>query len=226
MRTAAWRVGLAVAVLGILTEAAGWAEAGLLVDHSPGTTGANLSGTWSNSSNSQNFVDTAVFGSAVHVTGMDIYTNAGFAQLGATAVVRVRSDNGGTPGALISQTTETISAVDTVGSQPGDDVRVHVDLAAPLNLAAGTYWFGMSGDNYELGQWGLTGPNAPDDSRMYQYGGLIPEFFTQTNVGDQAFRLEGDPVNAVPEPATLAPAVLAALAGAGYAWRKRRRAAA
>jgi hypothetical protein len=31
--------------------------------------------------------------------------------------------------------------------------------------------------------------------------------------------------NAVPEPATLAPAVLAALAAAGIAWRKRRRVA-
>jgi MYXO-CTERM domain-containing protein len=33
-------------------------------------------------------------------------------------------------------------------------------------------------------------------------------------------------VSGVPEPATLAPAVLAALAGVGLAWRKRRRAAA
>jgi hypothetical protein len=221
MRYASKWIGLAAAI-GLLAGAAGRAEAGILLDHSPGTTGADLGITWVNQAGGQNFADRAVFGSAVDVTGMDIYTSNKFAQIGLTAVVRVRSDHGGSPDALISETTETISAVDTVGSQPGDDVRVHVDFAAPLNLAAGTYWFGMSGNGYELGQYSLTGANAPDDGAMFQYFGTSPQFLS--TVGDQAFRLEGDPVSAVPEPSTLAGAGMAGLTGLVYAWRKRRRA--
>jgi hypothetical protein len=208
--------------MALISCCAGRADAGILWDWSPAATNGSLSGLWSNQSNGQNFVESVVFGSAVQVTGMDIYTESSYVNVGATTVVRVRSDNAGTPNGLISESIETITIVDNDGSAAGrDNVRVHVDFVTPLNLAAGTYWFGMSGNGYELGQWGLTNPNAPGDSRMYQFGDLTPMFFTGVFVGDQAFRLYDTPAAAVPEPSTLALGAIAALGLARLARRRR-----
>src|SRR5947209_2524396 len=80
MITAMKRLGLAVAlaVLGLAAGATGQARAGLLLDDSPGTTGAilrpNSSGqVWSNEAAGQNFADSCSFAGATTLDGMDIY---------------------------------------------------------------------------------------------------------------------------------------------------------
>lgn len=205
----------------MLAVAASDLRAALIWDYSPVTTGASLSiEVWSNQSTSGNYIETVVFGSSVEVTGMDIYTRTGQTSVGNSVVVRVRGDAAGVPGSLISETVETVSVIDSAGSTSSDSVRVHVDFASPLNLAAGTYWFGMSGNSYELGLRSLMGANAPGDKRMYQFGGNVPQF--PSEIGDMAFRLEGVQSTVTPEPTSLALAGFAGIGMAAGAWRRRR----
>jgi PEP-CTERM motif len=224
MRSVGNRFVLAVA-LGMALGASSQTRAGILLDHSPGTTGATLEfsdgNPWSNDSTSQNFADTFRFGTAETLSGMDIYTSTAFPSVGMSVTVRLWADSGGLPGALLDNFTTTVTAVDSVGTVPGtDDVRVHADFT--LDLAANTtYWIGMSGTNAELGQYGLSGPNAPGDGGMAQFKGTTFEGFAPT-IGNMAFRLEG-PASAVPEPSSF---VLASgsigIIALGLAWRRRK----
>jgi len=193
------------------------ATAKVLWDYSPATTGADLINAGANREGGQHFADIAVFPEAVRVTGMDVYTTMINGTLGTEAVVRVWADSSGAPGQLLLQSPPlTINAVDDLGTIPGDNVRAHADLESPLPLAAGTYWFSMAGigqfDIGGLGQWMLSGPNAPGDGRLYQlFGDTLIQLVSN---GDMAFRLEG-----TPEPSAFA---LAALSLLGLSLIRRR----
>jgi hypothetical protein len=213
------------AVLGLVLGPSSQTRASVLLDRSPATTGATLEladgKPWSNLSYSQNFADSFSFGTAETLSGMDIYTSTVLPSVGMSVTVRLWSDSGGLPGTLLDNLTTTVTAVDSVGTVPGtEDVRVHADFT--LTLAAGTtYWIGMSGTNAELGQYGLDGPNAPQDGGMARFIGTTFSDFASTD-GDMAFRLEGS-ASTIPEPSSL---VLAArsigLLGLGLAWRRRK----
>jgi MYXO-CTERM domain-containing protein len=198
------------AALGALLLIAASAEpvrAGIIWDYSPDTTGASVAGTtWANKASGQNFAERISFVNPVLVTGMDIYTRANIPSVGQSATIRIRADAAGIPGVLLEDFVEQISIVDTVGATSTNRVRAHVDFTTPVLLAGLTdFWIGMSGTNSELGQSGLVGVQAPDDSRMYFFSGTNPASFTNTLVGDMAFRLFGEEQStATPEPASLA----------------------
>lgn len=193
----------------------------LLLDRSPATTGALTvpqGDPWINFSTDQNFAERIAFPAQATVTGMDIYTLAFSpgAVFGRSATVRLWSGTAAAPTTLLMQFTEDISAVDTVGAVNQFQLRAHVDFTTPLVLTGGsTYWIGMSGTVFNLGQHGLAG-NFPDDSRMAQFFGAAYQFQTAPNVGDMAFRLSG---TVLPEPRS---ALALGCAGLGLAWSRRR----
>lgn len=64
---------------------------------------------------------------------------------------------------------------------------VFVNLATPFSAAAGeTFWYGVSGNGFELGQFSVL---SPGDGTMAQFSGSIFSF--HTGVGDQMFQLLG-----------------------------------
>ena len=207
-----WNVGFTVLV--VLTGLVR-AEADIIMDRSPLAIGGS-SQLWWNQHNDQNFAEPVVFVGAVQLLAMDIYGSSN-GTLGASATVRIWSDSGGVPATPLHDFTENISAVDNEGATANNQ-RSHVDFTTPITLSAGTtYWVGMSGTNYDLGQLGLSG-SPYDDSRMAEFDGTTFQSLTDTSVGDMAFRLHG-----VPEPSTFVMLGIATLALLAYAWRRRRR---
>src|SRR5262249_30423935 len=157
----------------LLLGVGGRLAADIVWDYSPATTGADISppdppgGAWVNQAQLQNFAEHFIFSTPTQIDGMDIYTRPDFATVGQSARIGLRADGAGTPGALLADFTLPISIVDTLGTSGPNQVRAHVDFTTPLMLMADTtYWIGMSGTTTELGQLGLSGPRAPDDSRM------------------------------------------------------------
>jgi len=187
-----------------LTVFFGWstfATATIIFDYSPLTTGG--SGTsFANLSNGQNLVERIFFSTDVQVTDMDIYSQALSGSVGDSVTIRIFNDAGGQPGSLFTTFNETISIIDTEGTISPENNRKHTDFSTPVNLLANTdYWIGMSGTGFlDIGQLGLS-TSFPEDSRMFQFNGLTPLFFTPTFVGDMAFRLSGQAP--VPEPSTM-----------------------
>jgi len=178
------------------------ANAAIIWDYSPDTTGATYGGDWVNQSHWQNFAEKVNFSSNTTVGGMDIYSGSLYGNVGDIARVRFWSDNGGVPGTLLSEFDEAISVIDTDGTATVTDWRrKHVDFSTGnlLNLLANTtYWIGMSGVGYELAQGSL---NTPDDGQMAQFDGA--SYAYPAPVGDMAFRLHGEGGGApVPEPGT------------------------
>ena len=193
----------------LVTPARESMAANIILDHSPATTGADVTpdafygpgSTWSNSADGQNFADHVQFASDTLVAGMDIYTLRAGTFLRESATIRLYADASGQPGAILTEFTEYISVIDTEGAVDNGYgmVRDHVTFSTPLLLTGGTqYWIGMSGTGInDLGQLGLVGLNAPYGGNMFQFSGLTPQNFT--GIGDMAFRLEG-----VPEPSSIA----------------------
>lgn len=220
----ALRENLRKAVLGLTI--AGWsvaANAGIVWDYSPGTTGGtgetNYSNWWYN--NGQNFVDKISFGANATLTGMDIYRGGSWGQVGDLAIIHIFNDTGGEPGAMFSTFTETVSVVDAEGAISGVS-RMHVDFTNPVSLLANTtYWIGMSAAAapYFFTQMGLQ-HNVPGDSSMWLMRGDTPQG-SWNGLGDMAFRLSGT-VGSVPEPASLTLLGLG-LAGLGFVRRNGAR---
>ncbi len=181
------------------------ANAGIILDHSPGTFGSSTFkpgtiSTWENQRLAQHWADNFSFGTNTAVDGMDIYSIPSFGAVGDSVSIQLWADNSGAPGALISEFGEKISTIDLEGAR-GDLNRKHADFTTPLNLLAGvTYWIGMSG-LVEFGQQGLGDPGAPQDGSMARF---TPDGFdrTRSEWGDMAFRLHGKA--SVPESTTFA----------------------
>lgn len=194
--------------LALLTMLAGAmpvrSQAAVIWDYSPAASpGATLTGEWANSSMGQNFAERVSFAAGASVTGIDIYSAGLFGDVGSPVVIRIW--NGvGVPGALLAVFPTVISIEDNDGAGAavspngyGPLTRKHADISFAM-LPGVSYWIGMSGDGFELGQIGL---QAVDDGQMAQFSGAF--FSHLADLGDQAFRLEGD-VGAVPEPSSIA----------------------
>lgn len=197
-----------MAIAFLASSGAALAQA-VVFDHGP-TTGVRT-GPWSNGTAAQNFADRAMLTSPTLITGISIYTAV--APIAGTVHVKILSDNTGVPGSVLYSLDKTPDA--WVVDAPSGGYKVTVQLTSTFVAAAGTtYWYGMSGNIFDLGQFGV---QAPEDSRMYQFNAAAPVGLTAPAVGDQMFQLLGAPATLVPAAGTIgliALGLLLAVAGA------------
>lgn len=178
----------------LLSSLAVPAQAAILVDSSP--TGTYF-GAWANTDSSQNFLVRFSLGSASTVTGFDIFTCCNFGASGVPVTVRIRADAGGSPSA-----SNLFEFSDTVTSSAVFDANSAVSSVdfAGINLAAGTYWFGVSGNAVELSwtSYNNGGPSNPG----YQFQLAGNSLSHNPGIYDLAYRVVGTAGGVVPEPAT------------------------
>ena len=154
----------------------------LQFDQGP-TTGSN-GGCWANTTEGQNFAEQATLASPVQVNTINIYTCIG-PQAGTVHIKILADDGAGNPGTYLYQEDRI---PDAWGPDPtSGGFLASVNLATPFIANAGTtYWYGVSGNGFELGQFSVL---TPGDGTMAQFSG--PVFGGHTTVGDQMFQLEG-----------------------------------
>ena len=181
----------------------------VLVDRSPV---GNFSGSWMDMAAFQNFLVPVTLASAAKIDEFDIYTPGSLAPFGASVTLRVRSDVGGMPaGTNLFELNSTLSYVS------GSGVATLAGASfTPFNLAAGTYWLGLSGTSQELDWSSFTG--LPNDG--WQLGGESVQ--GRPVIGGLAFRVLGTH-DAVPEPASWA-LMLGGFGLVGSAMRRKREA--
>lgn len=185
-----YKSALVVAALSVAAAS----QASLLWDYGQAT--GTYGGSWQNQTGAQNFADIAVFTGSVSVTGYNYYTDFNPANFSSTMHVKVLSDNGGKPGSLITSQDVSAGNFAVDGVNNGHTIyRVMLSLAA-INLGAGTYWFGASGNGFEAAQISLN--PGPGDNQMALFNGTT--YQNMAGIGDQAYQLTG---SAVPEPASL-----------------------
>ncbi|MFC7050829.1 PEP-CTERM sorting domain-containing protein [Emcibacter nanhaiensis] len=176
------------------------ADATVIWDQSPDTTGgSSTSNTWTNNSDGQNFAEIVNFGQGGTLTGIDIFSYDGYGSVGGAVTIRIWADDGGLPGALITSIDSEIATIDTEATSLVSVSRKYAEFDFAFD--AGSFWIGMSGTGYTLGQTGLD--NIIDD-RMAQFSGETYSHLASVT-GDMAFRLHGELGDVeVPEPAPLA----------------------
>jgi hypothetical protein len=156
---------------------------GLVWDYGP-TTGSQ-GGCWANTTASQNFAEDVTFATTTNVTTMVIYTC--IAPTAGDVHLKVRADDGaGNPSNTLLYDADVVPT-SWVADPVTGGYAVTADLPGGFSATGGTtYWFGMSGNGYELGQYSVL---TPDDGMMAQFSG--PTFSFHTGVGDQMFQLYG-----------------------------------
>jgi len=201
--------GASLLVAAGLIAAAAPASAQVLFDASPM---GSLTGQWANTAGNQNFMVKFTLTSAASISEFDIATDPVFAPIGKAVTVRVRADDAGVPDAAnLFEFDSTVTSVN--GTGPSALVGTSF---TPLNLAAGNYWFGVSGNPYELG-WSSFSGNSTDTWALSD--GETGYF--KANLG-LAFRVIGTASNgAVPEPASWA-LMIGGFGMVGASMRRRR----
>lgn len=173
----------AIPAIALSAAAAATVNADVVWDYGPRAGAHN--GGFSNMSDDQNFVEQIVFEQDTIIDRMDIWTC--WNDPPPTIKIKIYVDDGaGTPGDL-----------DASWEQPMDEfvdegpelIRVTAFFDDAVTLSAGTiYWIGLSGVGSELGQEAV---QTPGDGMMAQMAGDGFQF--HTSVGDQMFRLYGEP---------------------------------
>ena len=156
---------------------------GLIWDYGP-TTGSQA-GCWSNYTESQNFAEDVNFATATTINTIVIYTCIAPVQ-GSTLHIKVRDDAGGVPSNTLLYDAD-VTPLSWVADPVTGGYAVTADLPGGFAAAAGvTYWIGMSGNGFELGQYSV---QTPDNGQMAQFSGAT--YGGMTGVGDQMFQLYG-----------------------------------
>lgn len=215
------RVLLAGIVLGLVSSA----QAGLIVDFSPDTTGAPVGDNIiANRFAFQVMGDRFVLNSDVTLTGGAIFSNRAAGAVNTPARFLIFEDFGGTPASAPTIDIPTIlDAVDDVDTTTQARLTRKHAAIAPTFLSAGTYWFAMPGDLGNDILQGATSIGGGYDDNQLRFG--------DTNLqnsllgGDLFFQLEAE-MQTVPEPSTFVLLGIGGIALVGYGCRRRRQMAA
>ena len=210
------KLGLAIAI-GALAAMPATGVAAVVVDGSP--TGPLLEGNWTNNSSNQNFLVMIELASATNISGFEIFSGEGYAALGDSVRVKIRADVAGEPDASnLFSFTNPVTGVSAVNGYNGI-VKVTSNFSA-VSLAAGTYWFGLSGDN-DTQVWASFGSGGQLASQRQLSGDTVGG---APGIGRLAFNVLGDTsvAGAVPEPSTWM-LLLLGFGGIGWSMRSRRR---
>lgn len=230
MKLAVMRIGLAVAILGLVLGSVEQAKAALVVGtYNLGTdpnnaavdTSGNGTGPFELTSNVTSFTYSFVNFNPVQSFALDELTNlnlsfnsTGGAGAGSPRLAIQVQDGSGPHQFLIHLGNPTSFS----------------NTAAEVNLLNGVNLLSLT-DNRIEGLSGVNGNNAMYQSyadALAAYGTAEVTGFTMIvdspgkNLTLYAINASGDSIPAVPEPATLVSAGMAVLLGLGYGWRKRR----
>jgi hypothetical protein len=171
-------------------------------------------GSFMNITRGQNFLVQVALSSDVMVTGFDLFSPYETYDLNRRVPVtfKVRLDESGLPAASNLHT--VVDLLDRAEGS-GNMFSLGTDFDG-LFLAAGTYWFGLSGGD-DIG-WSAFGPSRDTRTQAVLFDENVALLMP---TGNLAFRLLGQEVNRVPEPAS-ALLVLLGLGAAGRFATKRK----
>ncbi len=168
------RFTLAMSVEGTPSGGGGCDE--VVFDYGPNT-GSN-GGCWSNYTESQNFAEKFSFATATSVGQLISWSciNAS-----GTMHIKILDDLGGAPGNYLYEVDMSPDSVEYDNGQ----YKYTYTLPSPFSAAGGaTYWIGVSGNGFELGQ---TSVYTPGDGAMAQFSGR--NYSSPAGVGDMMFQL-------------------------------------
>lgn len=212
-------VALAFALTALPTAAG----AATVVDRSPNVVGGAFGFNAANGAQGQNFLVEFTLNSAATLRSAAIYSS--IIASNEPVIIKFRNDVGGSPDTSnFAEISTSLAVVDNVGSSLPGIQRLAANFA-PLALAAGTYWFGMSGDNTEIG-WSLNF-NSSNADDLWQLDGdtLLFSFGGNTDAAFALYDTEQFGGGGVPEPSSWA-LLIAGFGLTGAALRRRRVAAA
>lgn len=205
------------ALLACLLCATAPAPAATIIDRLP-PAGTESWGNFANFADSQNFLVRFTLAQETSISGLDIVTTAFGARLGAAVRVKIRADQANAPAAAnLFSFVDTIDSVDVHGTS-----RIAGTNFAPLTLAAGSYWFGVSGEAGQSLGWAsfnIDGTQVRTDQRGLSADRVIG---TNTTIHALGWRIRSDATAPVPEPAAWAMLVLG-FGAVGGALRSRLR---
>jgi hypothetical protein len=174
------------------------------------TSAGTPDGVWSNSAAGQNFLVQFTLSKATNVSGITIWTGYQFLNPGDAAVVKLASDVANEPDVSTLTVTNTTLSV--------ADGAIDTAYFAPVTLAAGTYWIGLSATDFNEAGWASfdIGAGAPAPGQ-WQLNGDNPVY--PPSISSLSFQVLG---SAAPEPAAWA-LMMVGVGGMGAALRTRRR---
>lgn len=141
----------AIAAFGLMF-ATQQSNAAVIIDGSPDALGGVNYSTWGNTSTDQNFLVEITLTSGATIGGFDVYSCCGLPTLGQAVTIKIRDDTGGMPNSSNLYTiNSTVDAIDEVGTTIDTTMQKVNASFAPITLAAGTYWIGMSGADLGIG---------------------------------------------------------------------------
>jgi len=152
----------------------------LIWDYGPSS--GTLNGCWQNITGSQNFADDVNFADTTNITSIVIFTCIG--PTAGTVHIKVRDDAGGFPSNVLLYDADVVPTSWAADPDTGG-YAVSADLPGGFSATGGTtYWVGMSGNGFELGQYAV---RTPDDGLFARFTG--PAFDQLATEGDQMFQL-------------------------------------
>ena len=183
------------------------ASAATILDFSPETTGVTSFFSAGNRDDGQNWGTLFTLNAEMNLNAIDRYAETGFSNVGDNVFVKIWTGDGAT---LLHDISTTITAQDTDGAGTTDAIRSRAVF--DVDLAAGSYLIGLTGDSQELAQHLLQGTSG-STFRFFQDALSAPE-------RTASIRVFGGDVTAVPVPAGL-PLLLGALCVFGVIVRRR-----
>ena len=186
-----------LAFVSVLCAGAIAAQAAVIWDQGPA--GGTYAGSWSQTTDSQELVDSFMFTQDMLVTDYHFFSN--FNPPGGNSwEIAIYADAGGSPGAELFEFSDTYDSYTFWGNQSGVDLYQATFTFAPILLSGNVkYWIGASGNGFESAVVSSFG-SAQGDGFLAFRSNSTGSWNVINSIGDVTFQLTGEPV---PEPASM-----------------------